>query len=39
MSVKVLIGYIPRELDLQDSKVLTRLKETTRSRGQLLSKA
>ena len=39
-TVKVFIGYILRDLDLQDSEVLTRQKETIRSRGQqLLSKA
>ena len=39
-TVKAFIGYILREFDQQDSKVLTRQKETIRSRGQqLLSKA
>ena len=28
-TVKVFIGYILRDLDLQDSEVLTRQKETT----------
>ena len=39
-TVKVFIGYILWDLDLQDSEVLTRQKETIRSRRQqLLSKA